>query len=144
MEVGVRVIIWRALNAYIPRKPMYSLRPRSLPTSAHVMVPSHYLNHHWLVFNWNKLQWNYSQNTTIFIYENALESICKIVAILYRPLCVNYNLQTYHFRRLGRRVFIWVLVVSCGLRIQKHHWLTRISRCLSVVLAGNITDSWYY
>ena len=38
----------------------------------------------------NKPQWNFNQNTMIFIWKNTFkDSICKLVAILFQPLCVN-------------------------------------------------------
>ena len=49
-------------------------------------APSHYLDQCWVIINWtlgNKLQWNFHQNTTLFINENALKNIaCKMAAIL--------------------------------------------------------------
>ena len=43
----------------------------------------------WIIVNWtlwNKLQWNFSQNTKLFILENASENvICEKAAILSRP-----------------------------------------------------------
>ena len=50
-------------------------------------VPRHYLNQWWNIVNWtlgNKFQWNFHQNTTIFIhvFENV---VCGMVSILYRP-----------------------------------------------------------
>ena len=48
-------------------------------------APSHYLNQCWVIANWtlrNKLQWNFYQNTKLFIYENASENIvCQMAAI---------------------------------------------------------------
>ena len=37
-------------------------------------APSHYLNQWWDIINWalrNKLQWNFNQNTKLFIQQNA-------------------------------------------------------------------------
>ena len=37
-------------------------------------APNHYLNQCWVIVNWalrNKLQWNFNQNTILFIHENA-------------------------------------------------------------------------
>ena len=49
-------------------------------------VPSHYLNQCWFIINWtrrNKLQWNFNQNTKVFIHENASENIvCEMAAVL--------------------------------------------------------------
>ena len=46
-----------------------------------------------IVVNWtlrNKLQWNFNQNTTLFVHENASENIvCKTAAILSRGRWVN-------------------------------------------------------
>ena len=46
----------------------------------------------WNIVKWtlrNKLQWNFNQNFSIFIQENAFESvICEMAAILSRPQCV--------------------------------------------------------
>ena len=37
----------------------------------------------------NKLQWNFSRNSNIFIHENAFESVvCEKAAILSGPQCV--------------------------------------------------------
>ena len=51
-------------------------------------TPSHYLNQCWVIINWtlgNKLQWNFNQNTRLFIHENASENIiCEMAAILSR------------------------------------------------------------
>ena len=49
-------------------------------------VPSHYLNQCWIIVNWtlrNKLQWNFNQNTKLFIHGNASENIiCEMAAII--------------------------------------------------------------
>ena len=51
-------------------------------------APSHYLNQCWFIVNWNlrnKLQWNFNENTKIFIHKNASESnFCEMAAILSR------------------------------------------------------------
>ena len=51
-------------------------------------MPNNYLNQSLLIVNWtlrNKLQWNFNQNSTFFIHENALENvICETAAILSR------------------------------------------------------------
>ena len=45
-------------------------------------------NQCWAIINWtprNKLQWNFNQNTKLFIHENACENIvCEMAAILSR------------------------------------------------------------
>ena len=52
------------------------------------MVPSHYLDQCWVIFNWtfkNKLQWNFNQNTRLFIHKNASENtVCEMTSILSR------------------------------------------------------------
>ena len=57
------------------------------------LAPGHYLNERWVIVNWtlrNKFQWNFNQNTEIFIHENASENIiCKMSAILSRGRWVN-------------------------------------------------------
>ena len=54
---------------------------------------SHYLNLSLNIVNWtirNKLQWNFNQNSYIFIQEIAFENVlCKLAAILSQPQCVN-------------------------------------------------------
>ena len=46
----------------------------------------------WVIVNWtltNKLQWNFNQNTKLFIHENVFENVVwKMAAILPLPLCV--------------------------------------------------------
>ena len=58
-------------------------------------MPSHYLNQCWIIVNWtraNVFQWNFNQNTTIFIEECAYENVvCKISAILSQPQCVKHH-----------------------------------------------------
>ena len=65
-----------------------SLRPSDGAWSA----PSHYLNQRWIIVNWtlaNIFQWTFNLNTTIFIEENARQSvICEMASILSRPQCV--------------------------------------------------------
>ena len=57
------------------------------------MVPSHYLNQCWNIFNWtlrNKLQWNFNRSLYIFIQENTCENVVwKMAAILSWPQCVH-------------------------------------------------------
>ena len=49
-------------------------------------APSHYQNQCWDFIKWtfrNKIQWNFNQNTKLFIHENASENIvCEMAAIL--------------------------------------------------------------
>ena len=57
-------------------------------------APSHYINQCWNVVNWairNKLQWNRTRNSYIFIPKNAFENVVgKMAAILSRPHCANH------------------------------------------------------
>ena len=63
-------------------------------------MPSHYLNQCWHIVHWNprnKLQWNLKRNSYIFIKKNTVDNIvCKMVAILSRPHCVNYCMIIAH------------------------------------------------
>ena len=56
---------------------------------------SHYLNQWWNIVNSNlrnKLQWNPTLNSFIFIQKNAFENaVCEMASILSRPQCVNNN-----------------------------------------------------
>ena len=57
-------------------------------------APSHYLKQCWNIVKWtlgNKLQWNFNQNSNIFIHKNAFESVvCDMASILSRPQCVKH------------------------------------------------------
>ena len=61
-------------------------------------APSHYRNQWWNIINWNlknKLQWNFKQNSYIFIQDNAFENVVwKMVAILSQPQCVLNSITT--------------------------------------------------
>ena len=52
------------------------------------IMTSHLFAYCWLIVDWtlgNKLQWNFNQNTIIFIEENAFANVhCEMVAILLR------------------------------------------------------------
>ena len=54
-----------------------------------------YLEQSWNIVNWiprNKLQWNFNQNSSIFIQENAFDDvICKVSSILSRPQLLTLN-----------------------------------------------------
>ena len=56
-------------------------------------LPSHCLNQCCFIFNGtlrNKLQWNFNQNTKLFIHENASENIvCEMASILSKERWVN-------------------------------------------------------
>ena len=57
---------------------------------------SHFPNQCWRIVNWtpgNKLQWNFSQNSYIFIQENALQNVtCEMAVVLSPHQCV-FNLE---------------------------------------------------
>ena len=61
-------------------------------------MPSHYLNQYLFIVSWtfrNKLQYNYNQNTKLFIHENASEkSVCEIAAMLSRGRWVELTHET--------------------------------------------------
>ena len=59
----------------------------------------------WPAPSWNivnrtlskKFRWQWNKNTKNSIEENAFENVsCKMAAILPRPQCVNYYLQSHH------------------------------------------------
>ena len=56
----------------------------------------HYLNQCWNIVNWtpgNKIQWNFNQNSYIFIQGSAFKNgVWKMAAILSWPWCVNVNI----------------------------------------------------
>ena len=63
------------------------------------------LNQSWVIINWilgNKLQWNFNQNTKLFIDKSASENIvCKMASTLSRPQCVNSLQSTLPVRPQG-------------------------------------------
>ena len=83
-------------------------------------TPSYYLNQWWVIVNWtlrNKLQWDFSKKTKLFIHENASEIIvCEMAAILSRGRWVNFNLFVHVFEpcliHLPDRI-IWINPINC-------------------------------
>ena len=75
-----------------------------------LLAPSHYLNQCWNIVNWtigNKSQWNLKWNSYIFTEENAFENVVwKMVAILSRPQCVNWQSATYVHIKYTRSSFV--------------------------------------
>ena len=76
-------------------------------------APSHHLIQCWNIVNWtlwNKFQWNFNQNTTIFIAEIDLEYVVwNAAAILSRSQYVN-NSQSFAFRHIvtgGQSIRCW-------------------------------------
>ena len=61
------------------------------PRPSLVQIMAQYLNQCWHIVNCtirNKLQWNFSRNSSIFIHESAFENVvCEKAAILVRPQC---------------------------------------------------------
>ena len=65
-------------------------------------APSHYLNRCWNIVNWtlrNKLQWNFSQNSYIFIQEMHL----KTSSAKWRTFCLSLNVLNNDVKILHRR-----------------------------------------
>ena len=68
-------------------------------------APSHYPNQCGFIVNWtlkNQLQWNFNQNTKIFIHENAsVNFVCEKTAVLSRVRLVKfsvlYSISCYDF-----------------------------------------------
>ena len=85
---------------------------------------SHYLNRCWVIVNctlWNKLQWNFNQDTKLFIYENASENIvCDVAAILSRGGWV-------------RRKFVEVMALWISTPVRKTDWLFLLSHALTSI-----------
>ena len=60
-----------------------------------------YLNQCWIIVNWtlgNKLQWNFNQNTKLFICKNASENIvCEMASIVQgENSCRTYWVKCWH------------------------------------------------
>ena len=68
-------------------------------------APSHCLNQCWNIVNWiprNKIQWNVSRNSYIFIQENPFENVIwKMATTLSRTQCVN--------RRVLQLTVLWTI-----------------------------------
>ena len=64
-------------------------------------VPSHCLNQCWGIVNWtlrNKLQWNFNQNSQLFIHKDAFENVVwKMAAILSWAQCGHGLTFTCHY-----------------------------------------------
>ena len=60
----------------------------------------------WVIDNWNRLQWNFNQNTNLFISENASEDIvCQIMAVGLGGDELNHTqMITLHFKTHWGRV----------------------------------------
>ena len=95
-------------------------------------APSHYLNQCWNIVNSiprNKLQWNLNQNSYIFSQENTFANVvCKVVAILSQPQCVNILRSNDAYIRqwwghccclFGNKLFLDTVLVYCQLKTEK-------------------------
>ena len=71
-----------------------------------INIDDYYLNQCCNIVDWilgNKLKWNFNQNTTIFIYEDAFEK--------WRPFCLGLNVLFTHVFRgcfTGIGAIIWI------------------------------------
>ena len=74
------------------------------------------LNQCWNIINWtpgNKLQWNFNQNTKLFIHENASENIvCEMVTILCGGRLVNVSNSTVLYSKHCIDVISWSKMIS--------------------------------
>ena len=114
---------------------------------------SYYLNQWSLIINWtngNKLQWNLSQNTNIFIKRNASEYVHKMVAILFRTQCVNYRHQNtciFIFSKINSpwQVLIIVIIGSgIGLSLDSTKPLPKSMLFPSSVMSSTFTWSHFH
>ena len=80
------------------------------------LAPSHFLSQCWNVVNWtlrNKLQWNFNQNSCIFIKENAFHNVvCKIAPILFRPQCVKMCSFYFNLYHSHMKLYIHVMCLT--------------------------------
>ena len=62
----------------------------------------------------NKLQWKFSQNSCIFIHENAIESVvCEMAAMLSRPQCVKNRVhKLLEMDENGKWMMRWMAIVD--------------------------------
>ena len=81
------------------------------------LSPNHYLEQCWLIFNWslrNKHQWNFDQNSNIFIEANPFQNVWKMAAMLSRPQCVNKMLPYVNY--IGKVFIDWFAGPFCDLQ----------------------------
>ena len=80
-------------------------------------VPSHYLNHCWIIVNLtlgNKLKWNFYQNITVFIQENAY---LKMLFANWQPFFLGLNV----LKQMARHE-------TCNLPINLQSWSQNLWR----------------
>ena len=99
------------------------------------MAPSHYLNQCWNIINWplrNKLQWNFNQNSNIFIQENALENVVYQMAFtLSRPQCVIGSISQ------PNSLYILIIsLVSTDMVTQEYSWF--LTHSIHTLIITNI------
>ena len=86
------------------------------------------MNQCWVTINWilrNRLQWNFNQNTKLFVHENASEKIvCEMVAILSRG------------RWVKNKANLRDLIAATGLVISNWIQIVNFSTCVTVKFDG--------
>ena len=137
-----------------------------------IMVPSHYLNHCWILINLtlgSTFQWNLLQNTTYFTQENASEDVvCKIAAILAWSQSVKMweqsytaistaKIETANLQRLGPKLWFatayqcypcrGTTLKSRGRRwlagSQRQHWPANRNMLSLLLISQLATGRWY-
>ena len=136
------------------------------------MVPSHYLNHCWIIIDLtlgSTFQWNLLQNTTYFTQENASEDVvCKIAAILAWSQSVKMweqsytaistaKIETANLQRLGPKLWFatayqcypcrGTTLKSRGRRwlagSQRQHWPANRNMLSLLLISQLATGRWY-
>ena len=67
-------------------------------------APSHYLKQCWVIRHWTlakTFRWNFNQNTTIYIEENAFKNVCEMATILSRLPCIKSSVGNVFFNCLA-------------------------------------------
>ena len=109
-------------------------------------VPSHYLNQCWNIVNKTlrkKLQWNFHRNSSIFIQDNAFESVvCE-----RRPFCLGLNMlkciifqtnicETVHNAIMALKHILHYCLVPCIKKALTHKQLDTHGHVLSSVVTN--------
>ena len=102
-------------------------------------APSHYLNQWWNSVNWtlkNKLQWNFSRYSYIFIKDGAFENVVwKMADILSRPQCAKKALE--HIP-LAKCTSVVSPLVSHG-----SHQNLALSHRYTIIRSGVVSCGWW-
>ena len=113
-------------------------------------APSHYLDQSWIIVNWtlkNKHLWNYDQNYTFFIQEDAFENaVCEIAAISSRGDELR-TLTPSIFLTSGGNADQWKSAGNwrdTGLRQSKRMQQHTYTYCINFVNIHWIVQSGYY